>query len=59
MSCPTCARLDRDERLLSEAVEEIRETRRFALSEEERKAIEREEAMLAHLLDRILEHRAA
>jgi len=58
-ACPTCDRIARDERLLTEAVEEIRETRRYVLSPEEREAVEAEERMVAHLLDRIIEHRAA
>jgi hypothetical protein len=59
MSCPTCNQLDRDEQLVREAVEERRETLRYTLSEEEREAIREEEQMLAHLLDRIIERRAA
>jgi hypothetical protein len=59
MACPICTQLDRDERLLEEAVEEIRETRRYALSEEKRAAVEAEELMLAELLARIVERRAA
>ncbi|HWQ01998.1 MAG TPA: hypothetical protein VN449_07760 [Gaiellaceae bacterium] len=59
MPCPPCTRLDRDEQLVSEAVEEIRETRRYALTPEEREAVEEEERMLAHLLARIVERRAA
>jgi len=59
MSCPTCERIDRDERLLSEAVEEIRDSLRYALTPNEREAIEREEQLLALLLDRIIEKRAA
>jgi hypothetical protein len=59
MACPTCQRLDRDERLLSEAVEDCAATRRYVLTEEERIAIEEEERMLATLLARIWEKRAA
>jgi hypothetical protein len=59
MSCPTCQRLDRDEALLRDAVEERREGLRYALTEQEREAIESEERLLAHLLDRIIERRAA
>jgi hypothetical protein len=43
MTCLACSRLDRDEALISEAIEECRETLRFALSEEEREAILEEE----------------
>jgi hypothetical protein len=59
MSCPVCDRLDRDEQLLSEAIEERRETLRYALSEDEREEIAIEEAALAALLQRIIERRAA
>jgi hypothetical protein len=59
MTCPACDRIARDERLLKEAVEEIRETRRYVLTAKEREAVEAEERMLAHLLDRIIERRAA
>jgi hypothetical protein len=59
MACPTCTRFDRDEQLVREAVEERRETLRYTLSEEEREAILEEEQLLAHLLDRIIEKRAA
>jgi hypothetical protein len=59
MSCPTCTRFDRDEQLVRNAVEERRETLRYVLNKEEREAIEREERLLAHLLDRIIERRAA
>jgi hypothetical protein len=59
MSCPMCAQYDRDERLLSEAMDECAETRRYVLSEEEREAVEQEERLLADLLARILERRAA
>jgi hypothetical protein len=59
MACPTCTQLHRDERLLSEAVEDCREGLRYALDEEERAAIEAEERLLATLLARIEEQRAA
>jgi hypothetical protein len=59
MTCPTCERIARDERLLSEAVEDCREGLRYALTPKEREAVEAEERMLAALLDRILERRAA
>jgi hypothetical protein len=59
MSCPTCARLDRDEELLRLAVEEREEALRYALTPEERAAVEAEERMLAVLLERIVERRAA
>jgi hypothetical protein len=58
VACPTCTRLDRDERLLQEAVEERVEVLRYALPEDVRAAVEDEERMLAALLARIEERRA-
>jgi hypothetical protein len=58
VSCPTCTRLDRDEAFVSEAIEEGCETLRYALAPEERAAVE-EERILAALLSRIIEPRAA
>jgi len=59
MSCPTCQRLDRDEALLRDAVEERRECLRAALGEIEREAIESEASELAALLELIIERRVA
>ena len=59
MACPTCERIARDDRLLTEAVEDCAETRRYALTEEEREAVEAEERLLADLLARIIERHAA
>ena len=59
MACSACAQLDRDERLLEEAVEDCRDSLRLALTPEEREAVEAEEALLAQLLARIIERRAA
>ena len=59
MTCPLCTQLDRDERLLSEAVDDCRAARRYDLTPEEREAVEAEERMLADLLQRIIERKAA
>jgi hypothetical protein len=59
MSCPTCTQLDRDEVLISEAIEERREALRAALDPELRDEVAIEEAELAALLQKILERRAA
>jgi hypothetical protein len=58
MACPICTQLDRDEALLTEAVEGCRDTLRYSLTPEEREAVEEEERLLAHLLARIVERRA-
>jgi hypothetical protein len=55
MACPTCTRLDRDEALLRDAVDERVEVLRFALPEDVREAVLEEE----RLLSRIEERRAA
>ena len=57
MPCPTCTRLDRDEALLRDAVQERAEALRFELPEDVRAAVEDEERMLAALLARIEERR--
>jgi hypothetical protein len=59
VSCPTCTRLDRDEALLRDAVQERAEALRFALPEDVRMAVEDEERLLATLLAKIEELRAA
>lgn len=59
MACPTCTRLDRDEALLRDAVQEREELLRFGLPEDVRSEVEEEERMLAALLARIEERRAA
>jgi hypothetical protein len=59
MTCPTCTRLDRDEALLRDAVREREEALRFELPEDVRAAVEEEERLLATLLARIEERRAA
>ena len=59
MPCPTCQRLARDERLVTEAVDACHESLRLDLSEEEREAVEIEASELAALLDAILAKRAA
>ena len=59
MACPTCTRLDRDEALLRDAVEERVEVLRWALPEDVRSEVEEEERLLAALLARIEERRAA
>ena len=58
MPCPTCTRLDCDEALIRDAVQERAEALRFNLPEEIRAAVEDEERMLAALLARIEERRA-
>jgi hypothetical protein len=58
MACPTCTRLERDEALLRDAVQEREEALRFDLPEELRAAVEEEERLLAALLARIEERRA-
>jgi hypothetical protein len=55
MACPTCTRLDRDEALLRDAVQEREEVLRFALPEDVREAVLEEERLLATLLARIEE----
>jgi hypothetical protein len=57
MACPTCTRLDRDEALLRDAVQEPAEALRFHLPEDVRAAVEAEERLLAALLARIEEHK--
>jgi hypothetical protein len=59
MACPTCSRLDRDEALLRDAVDERVEVLRFELPEDVREAVLEEERLLATLLARIEERRAA
>ncbi len=59
MPCPTCTRLDRDEALLRDAVDERVEVLRFELPEDVREAVLKEERLLATLLARIEERRAA
>lgn len=59
MACPACTRLDRDEALLRDAVQERTEALRFALPEDVRAEVEAEERLLAALLARIEERRAA
>jgi hypothetical protein len=58
MACPTCTRLERDEALLRDAVQEREEALRFDLPVELRAAVEEEERLLAALLARIEERRA-
>jgi hypothetical protein len=59
MVCPACDRLDRDEELLRKSIEKRAERPRFALDEERREEIKREEEQLSQLLLRIIERRAA
>jgi NMD protein affecting ribosome stability and mRNA decay len=60
MACPTCTRLERDEALLRDAVQERAEALRFELPEELRAEVEEEEErLLATLVARIEERRAA
>lgn len=59
MPCPICTRMERDESLIRSAVEERTETLRFALPEDVRLEVEAEERLLALLLRRIEERRAA
>jgi hypothetical protein len=61
MACPTCTRLERDEALLRDAVQERAEALRFELPEELRAEVEEqeEERLLATLVARIEERRAA
>lgn len=55
---PHLPRLERDEALLRDAVQEREEALRFALPEDVRAAVEEEERLLATLLSRIEERRA-
>jgi hypothetical protein len=57
MACPACRQLDRDERLVREAVEERREGLRYALTDDDRRAVEVEEEELTALLQRMIERR--
>ena len=59
MACPTCSRLDRDEAVLRDAVQERAEALRLNLPEQIRSEVEEEERLLAALLARIEEERAA
>jgi hypothetical protein len=60
MACPTCTRLERDEALLRDAVQERAEALCFELPEELRAEVEEEEErLLATLVARIEERRAA
>jgi hypothetical protein len=59
MACPVCERITRDEALLRDAVQERAEALRLALPEDVRLAVEDEERLLAALLARIWERRAA
>jgi hypothetical protein len=56
---PICTRLERDEQLLRDAVQERVEALRFELPEDIRAEVEAEERLLAALLARIEERRAA
>jgi hypothetical protein len=47
VACPTCTRLERDEALLRDAVQEREETLRFDLPEDVRAEVEDEERLLA------------
>ena len=46
-------KLDRDERLVERELADVRETRRYLLTQEERQAVEAEARFLASLLERI------
>jgi hypothetical protein len=60
MACPTCTRLERDEALLRDAVQERAEALRVELPEELRAEVEEEEErLLATLVARIEQRRAA
>jgi hypothetical protein len=58
VACPTCTRLNRDEAILRDAVQERTEALRFELPEDVRAEVEAEERLLAALLARIEERRA-
>jgi hypothetical protein len=58
MSCPGCDRLDGDDRLISEAIEKRRETPRYTLTDDDRRAVEVAEEERSSLLQRIIERRA-
>jgi hypothetical protein len=60
MACPTCTRLERDEALLRDAVQERAEALRVELPEELRAEVEEEEErLLATQVARIEQRRAA
>jgi hypothetical protein len=60
MACPTCTRLERDEALLRDAVQERAEALRVELPEELLAEVEEEEErLLATLVARIEQRRAA
>ncbi len=53
MRCQQCEwarKLDRDERLVERELADVRETRRYLLTQEERQAVEAEARFLASLL---------
>jgi hypothetical protein len=51
--CEWARKLDRDERLVERELADVRETRRYLLTQEERQAVEAEARFLASLLERI------
>jgi hypothetical protein len=59
MACPTCDRIARDEKLLRDAVQEHEALLRHALPEDVRAEVEEEEKLLAALLVKIEQARAA